>query len=262
MLIAVPSENDELNDYREVLSKASFKEARAALGTSGSIIRYFKSLQLNCNQYAYIINIATQEISVAKGFDVCLGLKNEEITIENIHSIIHPEDQVKMKQVVVDAYEYGMSLKNVKPFELQFSTDYRVVKKDGTIIRVNRHPTISEVDEEGKMVSTLSICSDISHIKRGDNITAKMFGPYDVSRFNKKYNSEPRSAARKKKSLLSKREKEILILIGNGYSNNEIAKKLSLSPKTTETHRKNMQRKLGINTTAKLILFANKNEIF
>lgn len=45
---------------------------------------------------------------------------------------------------------------------------------------------------------------------------------------------------------LTAREQEVLALIGRGLSNREIAALLHLSPRTVETHRKNIITKLGV----------------
>jgi two-component system, NarL family, nitrate/nitrite response regulator NarL len=58
---------------------------------------------------------------------------------------------------------------------------------------------------------------------------------------------------------LTKREKEILLLIFTGLTNNEIAEKLFLSADTIKTHRKNMMRKLDIKNTAGLVKYAVEN---
>jgi two-component system, NarL family, nitrate/nitrite response regulator NarL len=58
---------------------------------------------------------------------------------------------------------------------------------------------------------------------------------------------------------LSEREKEILKLIAQEYTNIEIAKKIFLSPLTVNTHRKNLIRKLGIKNTAGLVRYAVEN---
>ncbi|TBY76672.1 response regulator transcription factor [Rhizobium leguminosarum bv. viciae] len=55
---------------------------------------------------------------------------------------------------------------------------------------------------------------------------------------------------------LTPRERDILGLIVAGRSNKEIAETLGITPATTETHRKNLKRKLGIATTAGLIRYA------
>ncbi|MBY5669802.1 two-component system response regulator MctR [Rhizobium leguminosarum] len=55
---------------------------------------------------------------------------------------------------------------------------------------------------------------------------------------------------------LTPRERDILGLIVAGRSNREIADVLGITSATTETHRKNLKRKLGITTTAGLIRYA------
>ncbi|MDB6095140.1 MAG: two component transcriptional regulator, LuxR family [Verrucomicrobia bacterium] len=56
--------------------------------------------------------------------------------------------------------------------------------------------------------------------------------------------------------ILSEREYTVLSLIGGFASNEEIALVLSLAPRTAQTHRNNIMRKLGITTSAKLIEYA------
>jgi DNA-binding NarL/FixJ family response regulator len=52
---------------------------------------------------------------------------------------------------------------------------------------------------------------------------------------------------------ITKREKEILNLISEGYTTNQMAEKLFISPLTVESHRKNLLTKLNVNNTAALI---------
>jgi DNA-binding NarL/FixJ family response regulator len=58
---------------------------------------------------------------------------------------------------------------------------------------------------------------------------------------------------------LTKREKEILQLISEGFTNNQIAEKLFISPLTVDSHRKNLLTKLNVNNTASLIKLAVQN---
>ncbi len=55
---------------------------------------------------------------------------------------------------------------------------------------------------------------------------------------------------------LSAREVEVLRLIALGHTSVEIARKLHLSPRTVETHRANIHRKLGLSTRAELVRYA------
>lgn len=55
---------------------------------------------------------------------------------------------------------------------------------------------------------------------------------------------------------LTKREIEIIGLVGQSFTNEEIADKLFLSVATVKTHRNNVNLKLGINKPADLVKFA------
>jgi DNA-binding NarL/FixJ family response regulator len=55
---------------------------------------------------------------------------------------------------------------------------------------------------------------------------------------------------------LTDREFEIFHFIGEAKSNREIAEELHLSPKTVETHRLNLMKKLNLKTRAELLRFA------
>ncbi|MEO1033235.1 MAG: response regulator transcription factor [Bacteroidota bacterium] len=55
---------------------------------------------------------------------------------------------------------------------------------------------------------------------------------------------------------ISAREKEIIKLIADQYTTNEIAEKLFLSTHTVESHRKNILLKLGLKNTAGLVKYA------
>jgi DNA-binding NarL/FixJ family response regulator len=55
---------------------------------------------------------------------------------------------------------------------------------------------------------------------------------------------------------LSDREREVLGLTAEGYSSAETGKKLFLSPKTVDTYRSRLMRKLGLSHRAELVRFA------
>ena len=60
-------------------------------------------------------------------------------------------------------------------------------------------------------------------------------------------------------SSLTKREQEILVLIGKGQASAQIAEALFVSLHTVSAHRKNLCRKLQLHTTAALAAFAATN---
>ncbi len=61
--------------------------------------------------------------------------------------------------------------------------------------------------------------------------------------------------------LLTEREKEILQLLAEGKSNKDVAAMLSLSQNTVETHRTRIMQKLGLHSTADIVLYAVRKRI-
>lgn len=55
---------------------------------------------------------------------------------------------------------------------------------------------------------------------------------------------------------LTPREREVLSMIARGNSNNVIAERLNISPKTIEKHRASLMTKLGVHSVAELMVYA------
>lgn len=60
---------------------------------------------------------------------------------------------------------------------------------------------------------------------------------------------------------LHSREREVLHLVAQGFTNIEIGKSLFISPRTVEVHRASMMQKLGLENHAQLMLYAVKRGI-
>lgn len=64
-----------------------------------------------------------------------------------------------------------------------------------------------------------------------------------------------------KQFCLTKRELEIMALLKNNYTNQQLADQLFLSIYTIETHRKNIMQKLGLKTPVALMKFIVENNL-
>jgi DNA-binding NarL/FixJ family response regulator len=62
-------------------------------------------------------------------------------------------------------------------------------------------------------------------------------------------------------NILTEREREILQLVAEGMTNQEIAAKLCISASTVDTHRKNIMAKLDIHSVAGLVKYAIRHKI-
>jgi DNA-binding NarL/FixJ family response regulator len=80
--------------------------------------------------------------------------------------------------------------------------------------------------------------------------------PFLAERLASLLDSEPKKSAL---DGLSKREFEVLCLLGAGRTVGQAADRLSLSVKTVSTHRVHLLKKLQLRTNAELVLYAVKN---
>jgi DNA-binding NarL/FixJ family response regulator len=62
---------------------------------------------------------------------------------------------------------------------------------------------------------------------------------------------------KEKFDFFSKREKEVLALLAKGFSTKEISKRLFITEKTVESHRKNLVEKAKVKNTVELIAYAS-----
>jgi two-component system response regulator NreC len=96
--------------------------------------------------------------------------------------------------------------------------------------------------------------SELIHAIRSVAAGGKYIDPKLAAKVMSTYSDRaPRGEA---KGSLSDRESEVLRLIALGYSNKEIAARLSLSVKTIEVHKANAMRKLNITSRIDLVRYA------
>ena len=96
--------------------------------------------------------------------------------------------------------------------------------------------------------------SELIHAIRAVAAGGKYIDPKLAAKVMDNYSD--RGARGEAKGNLTDRESEVLRLIALGYSNKEIATRLSLSVKTVEVHKANAMRKLNITSRIDLVRYA------
>lgn len=119
---------------------------------------------------------------------------------------------------------------------------------------IQHQATTIQSDDQGAVLRVLGIHTVISHIKTTDQPAGLSFvGLEDEPSF---YNVEVASYYSSTKEILTFREKEILKLIINGKTSDEIASLLFISKHTVNSHRKNILKKSNCKTNSELIVKA------
>jgi two-component system, NarL family, response regulator NreC len=70
------------------------------------------------------------------------------------------------------------------------------------------------------------------------------------------YLEKARTSAPEGYETLTTREREVLHLVAEGHTNTQIGERLGISPRTADTHRTNLMRKLNLHSQGELVRFA------
>jgi two-component system, NarL family, response regulator NreC len=153
-------------------------------------------------------------------------------------------------------------------------TDITMPKMDGieaTQIILERFPNLKvlalTMHEEESFITEMIKVGVHGYILKNSN-TDELIKAINTIYNNQKYFSPQVSSTmidsmmNKNESLeseLSKREIEVLGFIADGNTNKQAGEKMFLSPRTIETHRRNIMDKLDLRNTAEIVKYAIKN---
>jgi DNA-binding CsgD family transcriptional regulator len=179
------------------------------------------------------------------GFDIS---KAHEEGNEYFDKKIHPEDFLNAMKIASYFLKLGFTLSNEEKKDYKLINDYRIKNAEGKYIRVIEQFQALELDKHGNVwlalcVMDLSPNQDISLPLQNKVINFKKGELYHFPETNKEAN-------------LSKREKEILSLISDGFISKEIADNLFLSVHTVNTHRQKILEKLNVSNSHEAIKLA------
>jgi DNA-binding NarL/FixJ family response regulator len=103
-----------------------------------------------------------------------------------------------------------------------------------------------------KSISGADLVDAISRVANGDAVFSPMLAGIVLDAFS----SVPRELVDPELDQLTAREHEVLRLIARGYAYKEIARELTISPKTVETHVSAVLRKLQLSNRHELTVWA------
>ncbi|WP_324070270.1 MAG: LuxR C-terminal-related transcriptional regulator [Flavobacterium sp.] len=182
-----------------------------------------------------------------------LGFDNDNLSYEFFFKRIHPDDVgyfLDFEQKVVDFFT-SLPADEVPKYKTRF--DFRIQKLDGEYIRILHQAIPIQCKDDGGVIRTLVVHTDISNLKTTNKSKLSFIGLEGVQSY---IDVSVDSFFSVSKIKLTKREKEILILLANGKSSINISKELYLSKYTIDKHRNNMLLKFGTNNITELISIA------
>lgn len=235
------------------------------------IIDQIASLFAVGSYYYFVVNFENITMDfVHEGVRDNLGVEPEDFTMEYCFERMHPEDLASMNEKEAVVFDFFFN-KITKEDLFSYKTVYvmRMKHADGTYKTFLHQSSIFSISNEGKIEQSLCVHTDITHLnipinhnvsfissKKQSYHYAKNSGSYAIIDEN-----SPDLSKIHFNDIFSKREKEIIEILAQGKTFNEIAKQLFISPHTINTHKKNILSKSGCKNTPELIAKYYMNNI-
>ncbi|WP_338734204.1 response regulator transcription factor [Mangrovimonas cancribranchiae] len=199
----------------------------------------------------------TQELGfeyISKNMFSCLAIEPEKFKQDAMHyfwSRIHPDDVEHWLKALNSLMDYTLNeIDEQERYKMSYTWNYRFKNGHGKYVNIVQNTTPLEFDAFMKPIIGLAHYTVLDpNIKLDVTATAKYLsdnGEYETRYFN----------CFNKKLLdneITNRERDIVRLLVLNYSSKEIAERLNISSNTVDTHRRNILKKLNINSTGELI---------
>ena len=204
------------------------------------------------DHYFYIFNVSSISIEfVQDQMTSILGYSKEDFTPENIVANIHPDDIAHFVNFenTIALFLNKLPIEKMQKYKVRY--DYRIKKANGDYMRILQQViTIEENAENGGILRTLGMHTDITHLKQENKSSLCFIGLDGEPSF---YDVKPENIIYEISETFTKREKEILTYIANGYKSKEISTLLCIEKNTVDTHRKNILKKANCKSFLELV---------
>ena len=179
-----------------------------------------------------------------------LGYTKEKFTLEKFLEVIHPDDLQNYLNFEATITQFWKDLSPEKVFKYKTRYDFRIICKDGTIKRLLQQVAVIQSDDDGAVLRTFVIFTDITDLKQSNKMILSIMGLEGEPSY---IDIQPVQALVPHKSVLTKREIEVFRFLIEEYQSSEIAEMLHISPYTVSTHRKNIFKKTNTNSVLQLL---------
>ena len=201
--------------------------------------------------YFYIIDFFDMSLShISPVISQIHGFDSETVTFNDILEAIHPDDiefVAKAEAVATDFFYEKVGYEKMLSYKTSYNFRFRL--KNGEYALFNHQSLMLSLDDDGGLGKSLNIHTRIDHLSNFNTYKVSFIGLNGEPSF---MNLNPDEKNQELKEF-SKREIDIIKLIGNGLNNEEIAEKLFISALTVKKHRNNILAKSDSKNTAQLI---------
>ncbi|APZ47972.1 LuxR family transcriptional regulator [Polaribacter reichenbachii] len=197
---------------------------------------------------------------VSKNFTSCTGLSKEKMMaggMDYFWSLFHPEDINLWLKSLTNLMTFTMTELNDKQRKrMSYTWNYRIKNAKGNYINIIQNTTPLQFDEANKPIigmahytvldcdTQMDICATAKYLNHKNEYETLYYQNISSSKLL---------------NLISNRERDIIRLIITKNTSEAIANKLNISIHTVNTHRRNILKKINIDSTFELISYFKNN---
>ena len=248
---------DELFDLERKLSKSLLRQSFSLSAADESILAYYKEL---AQSYMAIENnivvlsdyLTNQSYLYVGGFGQNFGFSLGETKIasafeKELFEKVHPEDLLERHALELS---YIQLQKEIDPKQRSMYISYcnvRLKNSNKDYVVVNHRMQYVRSFDNGRFWLSLCIYSPSTDFIPGNGINGRILNS------NTGEVKAIRNVRSTQKSILTKREVQILKHLGKGCTSKEISSELNLSTNTIYRHRQNIIEKLDVHNSSEAI---------
>jgi len=235
------------NIWEKAASKSDPTQLQLELDLYKKLLSFFQ-----VGDYYYLFfNLTIMDLElVSQEIKNVLGYHPSEFSLNTFLDKVHPDDRPWLLNYENKAAEFLAALSVDKLMKYKVRYDFRIQKINGEYIRVLHQSMIIDHDSNGQLLRTFVVQTDISHLKATGRPLLSIIGLEGEPSY---LNIDVEKKFAVSKEVLSKREKEILILITEGKLSKDIGEILHISKLTVDTHRNNMMSRNNLKNTSELV---------
>jgi DNA-binding CsgD family transcriptional regulator len=203
------------------------------------------------NFFFFIYYLPEQRMEFCSdGVERVLGISPEEWSLAFMNDHMHPEDIpvfIKNEESLIPI------LRSLEPEQLpnyKVRYDFRMKNREGEYRRILHQAITLQYDDEGSVIRTICIYTDITHLKSEGRMNVSLISMNGEQSF---YDIQPGGKYSMADQALSDRELEIVRLLAAGKKSKQIAEELGISVNTVHNHRKKMIKKYNVYSTDEIV---------
>jgi DNA-binding CsgD family transcriptional regulator len=197
---------------------------------------------------------------ISKNFKACTGLSAEKMIsggMDYYWSLFHPEDIPLWLKSLNDLMTFTMTeLNDEQRKKMSYTWNYRIKTTNNKYVNIIQNTTPLQFDAHNKPIIGMAHYTVLdSNLKMDICATAKYLNAqneYETLFYKNQSTSNLLD-------LITNRERDIIRLLISKNKSEEISEKLNISKHTVDTHRRNILKKLNIDSTFELMNYFQQN---